>query len=99
MANDREQYERIQHALLGFRSGAMNLNDLLEAVPSILKDVESPDPAWKDEFVSYWWTLEQVHEDAIELGESRRMPAGSRVTVDAALEGLDRLVREALVSA
>jgi hypothetical protein len=94
----RAQYEQMQEALLGFRSGTMLLSDLIDRLPTLLRGIENPPQAWRDEYVSYWWTLEQIHGQAIDLGESRRMPAESRQTVDDAIAGLERLVQGALAT-
>lgn len=93
-----ETYQAMQEALLGFRSGTLALPDLVDKLPQLLKDLGDVDPVWREEFVSCWWTLEQIHGEAIDLGESRRMPTGSRDTVDDAIEGLERLVNNAMAN-
>ena len=98
-ATQRKQYEEMAECLLGFRSGAMRLGDLVERLPELLKGLEDPDPAWRETYVGYWWTLEQVHGQAIDLGESSRMPSDSRRTVDDAVAGLQQLVSQALADA
>lgn len=95
---DKQRYESIDHCLSAFRSGSVKLGDLVEQIPEILKQIDDPDPAWKDEFVSYWWTLEQIHETAIEIGESRRMPPQSRQTVDDAVNSMKKMVSSVLTS-
>jgi hypothetical protein len=57
-----------------------------------VKTLDDADENWRAEFVGYWWTLEQVHEEAIELGESRRLPTDRRDAVDTAVNGMLRLV-------
>jgi len=99
MPNEQQVYGLMRECLVGFRAHTMKLGDLLERMPELLKEVDRPDPAWKAEFIGYWWTLEQVHEEAIELGESGRMPSSTRDTVDEAIDGLDRVVERALSSA
>lgn len=95
----RQPYEKMAECLVGFKAGTMRLGDLVEQLPELLKELEQPDPEWREACVGYWWTLEQVHGQAIELGESSRMPPDSRATVDDAVAGLDRLVQEALSNA
>lgn len=77
-----------------FRSHTIRLADLVERVPTLVKSLEDADEAWRAEFVGYWWTLEQVHEEAIEAGESRRLPSERRDAVDTAINGMIRLVDE-----
>ena len=98
MADSQVLYGQMRECLVGFRAHTMKLGDLLDTIPSLLKQVPATDQGWKDEFVGYWWTLEQVHEAAIELGESGRMPESTRETVDEAVDGLTRLVDGALAS-
>ncbi len=98
MSDQRQVYAQMQEALLGFRAHTMRLGDLLERLPELMKQLPEADPTWKAEWVSYWWTLEQVHESAIELGESGRMPGGTRQTVDDAIDGLERLVQGAMAA-
>lgn len=93
---ERDTLTRIHQALVGFRSGAMNLASLIEEVPSLVKQLDPPSPEWKNEFVSYWWTLENVHEEAIEAGEARRLPPERRDAVDDAVAGMLRLSESAL---
>lgn len=88
----------MKEVLIGFRSGTMPLSDLIDRLPSLLKEAGDVDPAWREEFVGCWWTLEQIHGEAIDIGESRSMPKGSRDTVDDAIEGLNRLVDRALAA-
>ena len=96
--HDNQIYKRMQECLLGFRAHTMNLGALVDELPQLVKELREPNAVWKSEFVSYWWTLEQIHGEAIEMGESGRMPADARKTVDESIEGLDRLVNGALVS-
>lgn len=91
-------YEQMKQRLVGFRAGTVRLGDLVEDLPALVKEVPDIDPTWRDRYVSYWWTLEQVHGDAIDLGEAQRMPSDTRSTVDDALDGLESLVDQALVS-
>lgn len=95
--NDQEQYEAMRECMAKFHAHTMNLGDLIDELPQIVKKLEDVDPAWKSEFVSYWWTLEQIHGDAIDLGQSGRMPEGTRGTVDDAIVGLDGLINGASV--
>lgn len=95
---ERKQYEEMAECLVGFRAGTMRLGDLVERLPELLKTLGDIDPVWRETYVGYWWTLEQVHGEAIELGESSRMPPDARRTVDEAIAGLDRLVQEALTN-
>lgn len=96
MSEARQQYEAMQECIQGFKAHTMKLGDLVEILPEQMKAVDHPDEAWKAEWMGYWWTLEQVHGDAIDLGESGRLPEGTRETVDDAIEGLERLVNSAL---
>lgn len=90
---------QIQQYLEDFHAGKKRLGDLVDDLPDLLKAVPDPDPMWREEFVGYWWTLEQIHSEAIDLGESRRMPTDTRRTVDEAIGALGRLTNEALSSA
>ena len=92
----RRQYEQLQQCLTNFRARSISLSDLIERLPTLIKNIDDPDPIWKEECIGCWWTLEQIHEDAIELGESRRMPPESRKQVDDAIDRLGRLVNGAL---
>jgi hypothetical protein len=93
----RKHYEEMSECLLGFRAGTMRLGDLVERLPELVKELgDDIDPTWKAAFVSQWWTLEQIHGQAIDLGESTRMPTDTRRTVDDAVASLDELVRQAL---
>jgi hypothetical protein len=95
--SQKQPYEQMSECLLGFRAGTMKLGDLVERLPELVKELgDDVDPGWKANFVSQWWTLEQVHGQAIDLGESTRMPPDTRRTVDDAVSSLDQLVREAL---
>lgn len=93
--SDHIIFEQIHEALEAFQSRQSTLNDLIDRVPSLVKSV-SDDAPWKDEFVGYWWTLEQVHEEAIEIGESGRLPVERRQAVDDAVLGMQRLIDGAL---
>ncbi len=99
MSDARQNYESMKEALVGFRSGTMPLSDLIDRLPALLKENTDVDPEWREEFVGCWWTLEQIHGEAIDLGESRRLPTGARETVDDAIQGLERLVNRAITSA
>ncbi len=96
--SERKHYEQLQECVDGFRSHTVTLSDLIERIPELLKDLDDIDPSWKAECVSYWWTLEQVHGAAIDLGESGRLPKNTRQTVDDAVDGIDRLVQGALAT-
>lgn len=96
---DLTKYQEIQETLDGFRTHSLKLGDLVDQLPQIIKDLDHPDPEWREEFVSYWWTLEQVHTTAINIGESGRMPADTRRTVDDALEKMEKLIKSALAEA
>jgi len=92
---ERQLLEEIQQALTAFRAHSLSLSDLIERIPALVKELE-PEPTWKGEFVGYWWTLENVHEEAIEAGESRRLPPERRAAVDDSVDGMLRLTRTAL---
>lgn len=94
MNQTSQAYADIKDNLLMFRSHTIRLADLVERVPTLVKSLEDADEAWRAEFVGYWWTLEQVHEEAIEAGESRRLPSERRDAVDTAINGMIRLVDE-----
>ena len=96
-SSDHIIFEQIHEALEAFQSHSLSLNDLIDRVPALVKSV-GDDAPWKDEFVGYWWTLEQVHEEAIEIGESRRLPVERRHAVDDAVLGMQRLIDGALSS-
>jgi hypothetical protein len=93
--NQTEQtYQDIREALLQFQAHSIRLSDLIERVPELVKTLGSSDEQWKAEFVGYWWTLEQVHEEAIEVGESRRLPPERRNSVDEAVNGMIDLINQ-----
>jgi hypothetical protein len=91
MSKNSQGFEAIRDTLLAFQSHDIRLADLVEEVPSVLKNLQT-EQEWKDQFVSYWWTLEQIHEEAIEVGESRRLPPERRHSVDVAINGMIGLV-------
>lgn len=84
---------QLDSMLTGFRSGEVKLGDLIDNVPHLVKKLDVTDAPWKDRFIGYWWTLEQVHSEAIDLGESRRLPPERREAVDEAIDGMIDLVR------
>jgi hypothetical protein len=93
--NQTEQtYQDIREALLQFQAHSIRLGDLIERVPELVKTLGDADEQWKAEFVGYWWTLEQVHEEAIEVGESRRLPPERRNSVDEAVNGMISLINQ-----
>lgn len=94
MANTQahETIDQIDTMLKGFRSGTVRLGDLIDEVPVLVKELDASDAPWKDRFIGYWWTLEQVHSEAIDLGESRRLPPERRDAVDQAIDGMINLV-------
>ena len=95
----RQPYEEMRTCIAGFKGHTVKLGDLVERLPELLKQIENVDEVWKAEYVSCWWTLEQVHGDAIEVGESGRLPGGTRETVDDAIQSLERLVNGVLAKA
>lgn len=90
---DREIAD-LDSLLTGFRSGKVSLSNLIDEVPGVVKRIDLTDPTWHDRFVGYWWTLEQVHAEAIDLGESSRLPSDRRTVVDEAIDGMIDLVAE-----
>jgi hypothetical protein len=97
-SNNRELFEQIQETLEGFQAHSVTLSDVIERVPSLVKEI-NVDAPWRDEFVGYWWTLEQVHEEAIEIGESRRLPVERRQAVDEAIIRMQTMIDGVLTSA
>lgn len=95
MQQNAEIFSQMRATVDGFRSHSVSLSDVVERLPDLLGRAEGLDEEWREAYISCWWTLEQVHGEAIDLGESRRMPAGSRDTVDDAIDGLSRLLDEA----
>lgn len=96
MNQTQQTYSDIREALSAFQAHTIRLADLIEQVPELVKTIEDTDETWKAEFVGYWWTLEQVHEEAIEVGESRRLPPERRNAVDEAVAGMLGLVNQKL---
>src|SRR5689334_1593186 len=96
MSQTQQTYQDIREALMQFQAHTIRLADLIEQVPNLVKTIEDTDETWKAEFVGYWWTLEQVHEEAIEAGESRRLPPERRNSVDEAIAGMLHLVNQKL---
>jgi hypothetical protein len=96
MNQTQQTYSDIREALMAFQTHTIRLADLIEQVPELVKTIEDTDETWKAEFVGYWWTLEQVHEEAIEVGESRRLPPERRNAVDEAVTGMISLVDQKL---
>jgi hypothetical protein len=94
MNQTSQAYADIRDNLRLFQAHTIRLADLIERVPPLVKALGEDDPTWKAEFVGYWWTLEQVHEEAIELGESRRLPSERRDAVDTAIGGMIRLIND-----
>jgi len=94
MNQTQQAYQDIREALMQFRSHAIRLADLIEQVPELVKTIDDSDELWRAEFIGYWWTLEQVHEEAIEVGESRRLPPERRNAVDEAIEGMITLINQ-----
>lgn len=93
--NQTEQtYQDIRESLMQFQEHSIRLADLIERVPGLIKTLGDSDEQWKAEFVGYWWTLEQVHEEAIEVGESRRLPEARRGSVDTAINGMITLINQ-----
>ena len=91
MSSDQATLEAIQETLEGFQAHSVSLADVIERVPTLVKDINLDAP-WRDEFVGYWWTLEQVHEEAIEAGEGVRLPAERREAVDEAINRMQGLL-------
>ncbi len=87
--------EALDQLLTEFRSGQIRLSEFIDTVPPMVKQLNINDVDWKDRFVGYWWTLEQVQSEAIDVGESRRLPQERRETVDEAINGMVSLVAEA----
>jgi hypothetical protein len=94
MNQTQQTYQDIRQALMQFQTHAIRLADLIEQVPELVKAIDHADEQWRAEFIGYWWTLEQVHEEAIEVGESRRLPPQRRNAVDEAVTGMLRLVNQ-----
>jgi hypothetical protein len=93
---DRRQYELMLDRLKGFAFGAVGLPKLIEDLRSLADALEKPAPAWKEDFLSEWWTLEQVYAVALDRGELDRLPAESQDLLDGAVAALSRKVVEAL---
>ncbi len=93
---DRRQYELMLDRLRAFARGAMSLRKLVEDLRSLADALERPAPVWKEDFLSDWWTLEQVYAAAIDRDELDRLPAESQILVDGAVAALNRKVVEAL---
>jgi chromatin segregation and condensation protein Rec8/ScpA/Scc1 (kleisin family) len=91
-----QTYQDIREALQQFQTHSIRLADLIERVPELVKTLGEGDEQWKAEFVGFWWTLEQVHEEAIEVGESRRLPPERRNAVDEAVNGMMQLINQKL---
>lgn len=98
MSANTELFEQMKQTVDGFRAHTLPLSDVIERLPQLLSRAEGIDEEWREEYISCWWTLEQVHGEAIDLGEATRMPRGSRDTVDDAIDGLRKLIDSALVA-
>lgn len=94
--SQQEIYLDMRECLTGFSDGSVRLSDVIDRLPELLKRLDGADEEWREQYVEYWWTLENIHGEAIELGESRRMPPDTRKTVDDAVIGLNHLVDSAL---
>jgi hypothetical protein len=84
--------------LEAFPRGAISLRKLIEDLRSLVEALELPSPAWKDEFIGEWWTLEQVYAVAIDRNELDHLPTESQELVDTAVASLREMVVGAMNS-
>lgn len=95
---DLRQYELMLDRLDSFRRGAISLRKLVEDLRSLVEALERPSPAWKEEFVGEWWTLEQVYAVAIDRNELDHLPTESQELVNMAVASLRKMVVGAMSS-
>lgn len=96
---DLRQYEFMLDRLEAFTRSAISLRKLIEDLRSLVEALELPSPAWKEDFVSEWWTLEQVYAVAIDRNELDHLPAESKELIDRAVASLRGMVVGAMNSA
>jgi hypothetical protein len=92
------QYELMLDRLEAFRRGAISLRKLVEDLRSLVEALELSSPAWKEEFVGEWWTLEQVYAVAIDRNELDDLPTESEQLVETAVASLREMVVGAMNS-
>ena len=93
---DRRQYDLMLDRLRAFTRGAVSLRKLIEDLRSLAEALEDPPLGWKEDFLSDWWTLEQVYAVAVDRDELDNLSAESQVLIDGAVAALKRVVVEAL---
>lgn len=62
---DARQYQLMNNQIRLYMDGTQSLGALISRLKALLAALEAPDPAWKSEFQSEWWELEQVHANAV----------------------------------
>lgn len=92
------QYELMLDRLEAFTRGAISLRTLIEDLRSLVEALELPSQAWKEDFASEWWNLEQVYAVAIDRNELDHLPAESKKLIDRAVASMRGMVVGAMNS-
>lgn len=71
---------------------------LIDDLRSLAEALEFPSRSWKDDFMSEWWTLEQVYAVGIDRGDLAGARAKTRELVGQTAETLIQLATRALES-
>ena len=96
--HDLRQYELMLDRLEAFTRSVISLRKLIEDLRSLVEVLELSSPAWKEAFVSEWWTLEQVYAVALDRDQLDHLPVESSKLIDRAVASLSEMVVGAIDS-
>ena len=95
---DRRQYRLILDRLGAFAHGRITLRMLIDDLRSLAEALEYPSKSWKEDFMSEWWTLEQVYAVGIDRGDLAGAQAKNQELVGQTVKTLTQLATRALES-
>jgi hypothetical protein len=95
--HDRRQYDLMEEHLRHFEEGVTDLGALIAGLDTLLECLEAADKAWKAQFRSEWWTLEQVYALALDRGQTQ-LPPESRALINEAVKNMRRLLADRITA-
>ncbi len=65
---DQKQYQLMKNYIEQYENGSLKLDRLINLLDALIEVLETPQPDWKENFRSEWWTLEQIYSLELETG-------------------------------